>query len=78
MPTFNTTIGEGIELDVEIFFKVSGKYHPATLEDPEELPDYELEEVNIKTEDGEKNIIEILTDDVILQLQTECEEYEDV
>ncbi len=78
MPTFNTTIGEGIELDVEIFFKVSGKYHPATMLDPEEFPDYELEEVNIKTEDGEKNIIEILTDDVIAQLQTECEEYEDV
>ncbi len=77
MPTFNTTIGEGIELDVEIFFKVSGKYHPATLTDPEEIPARIISEVGIKTENGWIDIMEILTDSVMTGLQIECEEYTD-
>lgn len=43
------------EFDVEISWKFSGKYYPATRETPEEFPDFEWEiEEATDTETGEK------------------------
>lgn len=43
------------EFEVDISWKFSGKYYPATRETPEEFPDFEWEiEEAIDTETGEK------------------------
>ncbi len=72
MPTFNTTIGEG--LTVEVDFYVDGEDHPATMIDPAEHAVRCIESVTVNGCD----ISDALNKGTWAQLQTECEEYTDV
>lgn len=58
------------EFEVEISWKFSGKYYPATRETPEEFPDFEWEiEEATDTETGEK----VTDKDMLQKIEAELE-----